>query len=359
MGYFRVYANLYVVLVAEPGGRKSTSMNIGYKFLEQIKGVPFSADCTTKEAIVTAIKRNEQAFVAPIVEGKVIPPLVYSPLTACIDELSDMLGPSQENMVNFLTTIYAKDFYQAETLKRGVVDILGPYFVLLACTTSQWIALQLRSDVISGGFSRRAVFVYEWKRKRVAFPEITADMQASWEQMLDWGRKLKKLSGVFRWSDDARVWFKDWYDNYEIPKDMILRGYFETKHMQLLKVAMLLHVSRSLDLVLEKQDLLEALAILERTEVNMPRAFEGVGRNELNAVAARCLTLITQNGGVMKEKVIYAEMFSEGTTNEIRTILDHLVSSERLVKHWVDLRGHKVCAYFTPERFDKHVKNLG
>lgn len=333
-GYFRIYPNLYVVLVGQPGSRKTTAMSTSKSLMREVKDIPFSAESMTKEAIVnlmTKLERSMNPEKAKLDGSR--GPLVYSPLTICVTELAEFIGPSQEGMTSFLTTVYDQDFYDYGSIKRGQELITGPYLVLLGCTTPAWITARLRDDIISGGFSRRAIFALETERtKRVAFPEVTAEMLVSWEAAVNYARKLKTVQGVFKWTPDARAFYTDWYDNMVIPDDPMLAGYYDTKHAQLLKVGMLLSLSESTELVLKREHLVDALARLDFTERNLHRVFEGIGRNELNAMAQKTLDILRHHGGKMTEKALFSRMFQDGTEFEIRQVLDHLANSDRIVR---------------------------
>lgn len=355
MGYFRVYANLYTVLVGPPGGRKTTAMSIAKNLMREVKDIPFSAESETKEAIIGRMVSTERTMNMELAQkGGSRGPIVYSPLTICVTELAEFIGPSQEGMTTFLTTVYDQDFYDYGTIKRGQELITGPYLVLLGCTTPAWITARLRDDVISGGFSRRAIFALETERgKRITFPTITAEMMQCWVHCVEYCRKLKSLQGVFKWHPDAMKFYDHWYQTMVIPDDPLLAGYYDTKHIQLLKVSMLLAISESMDLVLEERHLKLGLEQLFLTERNLHRVFEGIGRNELNAMASKMLDLLRQNGGVMTEKAVYSKMFQDGNDTEIRQVIEHLTNSDKVVQSNIQKGAISVRAIYLHDKFTR------
>lgn len=325
LGYFQVHPNLYVVLVGPPAGRKTTAMSICKDLLRELKDIPFSAECVTKEKLVQDLATNERSHI--IQEGK--PPLVYTPLTICVTELSQFLGAASAHMVDFLTTIYDQPFYELKTKNKGSESIVGPYIVLLSCTTPAWITARLRDDVISGGFSRRAIFVFEEDEgRRIAFPKITDEMRKAWDNVVSRSRYLMTVAGQFKWHPEAQAFFQHWYENLQIPKDPMVYGYYRSKHIQLLKIAMLISVSERDTLELQKSDLEFGLNILGLIEPNLPRVFEGLGRNELNQIAQSILSML--RGGPLPEKEIFKTFFREGSQDEIQRIIHHLVSTDRI-----------------------------
>jgi hypothetical protein len=342
MGHFKVYPNLYVILVGPPGNRKTSAMTFAKKLLRELN-LPFSAECVTKEKLVVDISEQEKtmADLPDVFKDQ----KVYTPMTVMVTELSELLGAGGVGMINFLTTIYDQDFYELRTKNKGSVNIAGPYLTLLACTTPDWITQYLRSDVISGGFSRRAIFVLETgKAGRIAFPTVTPEMSQGWSALVDYSRKLLQLKGPVVWHPDARRYFEQWYNGLVMPSDPMVIGYYETKHMQLLKIAMLLLVSDSTELVLQVRHLEFGLELLRLAEENLTKVFSGIGRNELNATAAKVIEVLNLapvvsirlpgdreiKGHVMPEKKLKSVLFHSATELEMVQILQHLIDADKI-----------------------------
>lgn len=353
LGPFTIYPNLYVVFVAPPGGRKSTAMDFTGAFLEQF-GLPVTYDSVTKERLVGTMAKNEVAF-QPL-NGD--PPFVYSPLTILSTELSEIVGPSKDSMISFLTTLFdKKGDYKNSTIKRGDEHIVSPYLVLLGCTTPAWITARLRDDVISGGFSRRAIFVYEDEEpERKAIPVVTEEMKSAWDEAVAYAKeKLAMAYGPFRWAPEAQAKYVDWYENQVIPKDPYLTGYFRSKHIQVMKIAQLVSLSESANMVIELHHWDFAFQLLGLIEGNLHRVFEGVGRNELNASASILVDMIRQAGGYLAEKQCYNLMFAHCQEYEIKQIIEHLVNSEKLVKAAINntKTGLAISCLFTQQGFKR------
>ena len=203
MGHFKVFPNLYVVLVGPAGNRKTSAMTPAKNLIRELK-LPFSAECVTKEKLVLDLQAQETIVASMPEIYKDFK--VYTPMTIMVTELSEFLGAGGIGMINFLTTIYDQDYYDIRTKNKGDASIKGPYLTLLACTTPDWITTYLRQDVISGGFSRRAIFVYETdKAGRIAFPEITPEMHTAWQSMVSDAKHLLTLRGPMSWDPAAKM----------------------------------------------------------------------------------------------------------------------------------------------------------
>lgn len=344
LGYFKIYPNLYVVLVGPAGGRKTTAMDICCKLIDKLGTIPYTTDCVTKEKLIMDVRAEERTIAEMPDLHKDLK--IVSPTALFLTELSDFLGPSSIGMVNFLTAIYDRDVYTYKTKNKGSEKLIGPYLTILGCTTPEWITTYLRSDVISGGFSRRTLFIYEWEEgKRIPRPKITDEMVVAWNDCLTHARAISKLCGPMRWSDDASKFFDNWYINLKIPSDSSVIGYFKSKHIQLIKVAMLISLSESTDMVLEIRHLEFGLHLLGLAENNLIRVFQGMGRNELHAVAQKGLDYIlaspkrtVEQGGrkfetnVMPEKTLRGLLFRDAPGRDVNDIMEHLLSTDKVFR---------------------------
>lgn len=341
-GYFKVYPNLYVVLVGPPGNRKTSAMSIAKALIRELGNVPFSAECVTKEKLVLDL--FEQERVIERMSDQYKDQRIYTPMTIMVTELSEFLGAGSVGMVNFLTTIYDQDVYESRTKNKGEVRVTGPFLNLLACTTPDWITTYLRGDVISGGFSRRAIFVLETgKAGRIPFPAVSAEAKLAWDRCIAHARKLEKIHGPLTWEPAAREFYSSWYKALEMPTEETVVGYYETKHMQLLKISMLLAVAEGTELVLRQSHLEGGLALLKLAEENLSKVFAGIGRNELNAAAAKTLEMLARipprkvtldgaerNVSILPEKKLCGMLFSFVNENEMNDVLRHLLSTDKI-----------------------------
>jgi hypothetical protein len=309
-------------------------MNMAKDMLRELGTIPFAATCMTKEALCRYMATQcIRKFPIPDTDKE----KEYTPITLCLTELSHFLGGNSAHMIDFLTTIYDQEVYDAKTKNKGDDIIPGPYLTVLACTTPSNITRYLREDVISGGFSRRALFAFELDEgEPIAFPTVTPEAAQAWKACLEWGRKLESVAGEFKWSAPATVWYKHWYDDLfnglKNHDNLMTRGYYKSKHIQLLKVAMLVVLGETTELVMDKLHLELSLEILNKLEKNLPKVFESMGRNELAPVAARVVELLDMAGQPVPEKKILSEFFRDADTKEIYGIIAHLVNTSKIVR---------------------------
>jgi hypothetical protein len=236
-------------------------------------------------------------------------------------------------MLDFLTTIYDQDFYDRKTKGKGNQIIVGPFVNLLACTVPECITTYLKTDVITGGFSRRAIFVNEFESdKRIPFPELTPAQADAWQSLLLLSEGYKSLCGPLQFTPEARAWFINWYTHYKLPDNLSIRYFHRTKHILLLKTAILFSLAESLEMRITEKHLIVALEAIERSEPNLLRVFQGVGRNVLAAVSVKFMELLEASGGVLPEKKLESLLWSIAKGVDFTEVRDHLERTEKIVR---------------------------
>jgi len=273
MGYFRVYPNLYVVLVGPAGSKKSTAMNVGKKMLAQVAGVEQAVDSTTRERLILDLSTSYK-------DG-------HSSMTAFSSEFGSFVTNSAMDMILFLTDIYESPIEWTHRTKSGGTNkIKAPCLNLEACTTPDWLARALPLDTVGIGLTSRILFIYQHEpRIRPAFPVLSPE-QKELEQILVHDLNIiSEISGQYTLTPDAKIFYEEWYVNRRSSHfslgDSRLNGYFERKPMHLLKVAMILSAATKDETLITTADLDRAFYHIDHAEKHMKKAFTSVGKNPL------------------------------------------------------------------------------
>jgi hypothetical protein len=137
-------------------------------------------------------------------------------------------------------------------------------------------------EAIGGGLTSRMIFVFEHKRgKIVALPWLTPADHSLREKLVRDLERISYMSGNFVVDDTFIEIWVPWYeaqdDNPPFNDDRF-SGYLERRAMHALKLSIILNASRTDEMLVSRQDLERAIAILESTELKMPCAFSGVGK---------------------------------------------------------------------------------
>jgi len=309
-GTYLVYPSMYVILIGPPGRvAKSTAIRMGRRILLGVENIFFGPDSITKEELIRQM--------AKIGMGE-----KQAAMTIHSSEFSSLIDPSGVMMISFLIEIYDGDIaYRYATKGQGRDNIQNPVLNILGATTPSWIATGLPIEVLEHGFIARIIFVYaDRPKKLVPFPtRPNPELVRKLTNDLD---HISRLEGEFIWGEGAKDLYRKYYHTLDktMPTDYRLGGFHSRKKVHMLKVAMLLSIAESDELVIRTVDIEIAWELLVSVEKDMARAFSAVGRHSGASDIEIILERITHAGGMSSEK-IHDEFFAMG---DIRTIGQHI-----------------------------------
>lgn len=336
--YYKVYPNMYVVFVGEPGDKKTTALNVA-RGLVQKTDTPISPPSITKEALTLLLSKSNEK--SPCLKMTTIDNVVheFAHLSIFASEIVTMLsaGGNPIGMIEFLTDIYDREIFEVATKNKGTDMIVGPYITLMACMTPEQTGQMLKQSIITGGFSRRVVFVYgRSKPVGIPFPELTPAQQEAKGALVDMLHKLKDWNGQFRMTPEAKAHFSYWYQQKHLelnkPHPAAHKNWLRSKDVVLIKVCMLLVVAEfGMKNEIDLHHLLKGIEMLDKVEPDIGRIFAGAGRNVGADIAHKLLRCIEESPTrSMSKKQMLALMFNEGNQKEIDEALAFLITTNKL-----------------------------
>jgi len=306
MKRFCWYPSFYIIYVGPPGVvAKSTTIDIAMDLLKQVPGIKFGPNAVTWQALVTAFAAASESFEY---QGEWVP---MSPLTLAASELGSLLNLQDRDMINLLIELWdGKKSYEKVTKMSGNDTIEAPWINLQAGTTPHWIADNMPQAMIGGGLSSRCIFVYgDTKDKYIAYVDehVGKEDQQMRTSLIHDLEQIAMLMGPYKIEPAAREWGRAWYESFwkdavSRMDDQMLEGYAARKQTHLHKIAMVLSASRSDSLVITRDDLELAQAMLLDIEKDMHRVFSRIGRTEDSMQAERFVEYVKRKGTVSYEE---------------------------------------------------------
>ena len=329
--YFDIYPNLFITLVGVQGNRKSTAKDIARDLVvDCFPDLLLSAAVMSREAICKLLGSEAAIRAYRDHTGTLVE---HRPFAMFLNELKNFISIDPQRMVDFLTDIYDRKFFDVGTKNQGSDIIPNPCINLLACETPEWIADRMKDKLIAGGFSRRMVYVYETgERRRIPFPTIPPGGRDAWVRVAETLKRLQTYCGPFAWTPEAIDWYSNWYLRLRARSAPVISAFYQSKQVQMLKVAMGLQLADRGTLILERHSLEAAAALIDTIEPGIQEIGLSVGRNELLGATRDVFSTIRFNGGILPEKRLRALMQTNMTPQEIDTTLRHLVSTDQLVQ---------------------------
>jgi hypothetical protein len=293
-GYYILYPNLFTILVSSSGvGSKTTAAKIGIENLlsKALPGMTIMRGSLTVGFLVDWMTQAAQKS-----------PTGDSEVTVFCEEFKVFAKGlyADSGLIENLTKLYDCGVFEYNTKGRGIYKVERPCINLIACSTPEWLTTGSAADFIGGGFSSRIIPVAILKNEKIIpWPEMTSVEKQFEGGLIKDLTQIGTLSGPVFVTQEAKDYFSSWYiphmkGEFRNP-DRRLEGYYSKKGDQVLKVAMILSVSQSDDLVILPDHIEMALALMGKLEQNIPFAFQGVAWGEAAKFQDRILVKIREH----------------------------------------------------------------
>jgi len=354
-GRFKIYCNLYVVLVAEPGTcRKTQAISYGTRILNEVSSIITSADVITREALLEDLE--ESADDAQLEDGTIFK---HASLSVISRELESFLGQKKENtkMLVLLTDLFDCEElpFKYRTKRSGSNVAPAVFFNLLGATTPESLASCLPSIAIGGGLTSRTLYIWaENKEHKVPIPEMSAETEEIKRKLIKDLAAISRIVGEYNYSSNSRKKWIEWYEEYEerdpkrICTDYAFHSWYSRKPLYIIKLAVILTAAKGNSLIVEWPEFQEAIALLEEVERTMGKAFSAVGRSDITADVAEVRAIIESHKSISEKMLmhlVWRNIDSAKFENVIMTVLKSGVAR----KEFVGPKGQKGIWYYWEE----------
>jgi len=353
LGRIKVFPNLYVVLVAEPGiARKSQAITYGVEIMNEIDSIFMSADAITKEALLQDLECAKATFDdCGVNKG-------YCSLNIVSKEFESFLGQKKENtkMLVLLTDLFDahEGPWRYRTKGSGDNVINNVFLNILAATTPGSLASSLPSVAIGGGLTSRILFIWSsGGHKKIAYPAFTQAMLDMRVKLVHDLSVLARTAGNYTFSTDARGRWEKWYKFYDersperICKDPAFHGWYSRKPTFILKIAMILTASKSNSMILEWKEIYAAVEIIVEAEELMGKTFSAIGRSDVAPDVDLVKTVINQHGSV-SEKQLLQIVWRDVDSKKFDNVIDTILKSGEAKRSYTGPNGEKGIWYYSP-----------
>lgn len=303
---YKLYPNIFVFLIGHSGIRKGPPVKLAKDLVSKVANTRVISGRASIQAIIRdlsqtrtqengSILSDSSAFIA---SGEFAASLVEDPqaLTILTDLYDAHYNDKWENSLKG-----GGDVNKNEVLK-------DPYITLLGASNQVHFKDVIPKSALGGGFIARSFIVLEEKRNRLNSltrrPTKTIDTN-KWAEYL---KVLAQVKGEFHWDEDAIECYDKWYYRFSEEVHDDKTGTLSRIGDSVLKVAMLLSLSRSPDLHLTVLDIEDALLACQNFFSNINRTMlSGQADTELGKQIGIVLEELVRNhedGGFMRHKIL-------------------------------------------------------
>jgi hypothetical protein len=251
---YKLYPNIYVLLVGKSGIRKGPPVAMAKHLVQLVDNTRVIAGRITIQSAITKLK---SAVTKP--DGK-------APITDAIAGLfsSEFASFIVEDpaALTILTDLYDGHYnttWENSTKGGGDEKLKNPCITLLGASNEVHFRDAVPDNALGGGFVARTFIIHADKKSGVNSlterPEHIADVNELAKHLF----KLSKLKGQFIWSREGKELYDEWYRRFSEGEYSDTTGTIDRLHDHILKAAMLISLSRDVDLHLTLGDIKEAI----------------------------------------------------------------------------------------------------
>lgn len=329
-GSFKIYPNLYVILLGVPGTRKSTAIKLASRVIRHAGYNTFSAEKTTKERFLLDLSGADATETA---DGFLDLDLNKTDSECFIanDEFNDFFGNNILEFVSLLGVLWDYEgTYESKVKNSASVYIQNPTINILGGNTQTTFANTFPPEVMGQGFFSRMIAVYaEDTQRRITFPRepTKEEMQYLIDHLFAMRENCVGQMGI---SPEAMEYLDDIYQNWEPLEDTRFAHYCNRRLTHLIKLIML-HCAMRLDMTIQPEDVTYANTILSHTEHYMPKAFGEYGKAKNSGSTHKILHIIEEASEAVTFEELWSKVCSDITDlNQLSDIMKNLTAAKKI-----------------------------
>jgi hypothetical protein len=236
-------------------------------------------------------------------------------------ELSVFITASQFSITCLSDLWDSKEgIYQYGTRGKGEWNINEPIVSLLGGSAQNWLVKSVPADAVGGGFTRRVNFVLATKKEFK--PDPLKRPLADKDDLVEDLRYMSQIRGQFSLTPGALRLLKVYHDSCD-PNDFDDEAsavYKTSKWANAGKLAEIIAISRSDNLVINELDLQMAIDKVEDVAKDLKIVFRAVGESDLASASDRVIRFLETRGFASRGEILQFN-WRNFTANELDVII--------------------------------------
>jgi len=347
-GEFRVMPNMYVMLMGDPGTRKSTAIKMAKKLLAGSGYDKFSGDRTSKEKFLIDLegiedeegKIRDKGGVMEQMFGDAATDGVAKEVFVCADEFNEFVGTGNLEFLSLLGSLWDWDdelrpFKQRLKTSRSV-SIFQPTISILAGNTHAGFSAAFPPAAIGQGFLSRLILVYgEGSGKKITFPEKPDEVLRGQiiEQLVE---IMSTVHGEATMTQKARDMLEVIYRGFKGLDDSRFAHYSTRRFTHLLKLCLIVSACE-LRTEICAEDVLFANTLLSFAEHRMPQALGEFGKAKHADVTTRILQFLENSTTPATIPMLWKQVQSDlDNIQELQKLMQNLQQAAKV--QWVQTK---------------------
>lgn len=261
-GAYKLYPNIYVMLHADSGLKKGPPVGLAKALVKRVNNTRIISGRSSIQGILKELG-TAQTIPGGKINAKSVGFIVASEFSSSL--VSDPAA------MTILTDLYDRQYNEGEwrsLLKMDTFSLKDPTISMLVATNEAHFEDFIASKDMKGGFIGRMFVIAEsevphlnplWKKMSV-IPDR--------DKLAEYLKIISKLEGEFIWGEGAGELYDPWYRDFytQVKKNDVKdpTGTIQRFGDSVLKVAMLLSLADSPELILTRDNVQEAINVCEK-----------------------------------------------------------------------------------------------
>lgn len=328
----RIFPNLFVALVANPGIGKSLIISQIRDFWTAAgEQLPVAPSTITRAALMEFLREQT------IGQDNENLQAVHIGLFAA-SELGNLLPAHDLAWLNTLNDLYdCPPTIEERTVKRGAISISNPYIHIVGGTQPKYLSSILPEEAYGMGFVSRLLMVYAGDNPSPGDifhgPKLDMTLRVKLDQDL---KKIMKLKGEFQFKKAAMDMLNEWNAAGQEPKPTHprLQSYTQRRLLSIIKMSMSFSASDRGDMLITPNDIQRSFDLLHPTEAIMPQIFMEMERGTFGQVIEETLAYIWQQYMLKKSPIpeprIVNYLINKVPQNQVMYTIQLMVNSSKI-----------------------------
>lgn len=330
-GNGRIYPNLYMMFVGDPGKRKSTAIK---DMKRTLKATGYSSMCGNKVTMekyladlagVGEDSENDISFGISLGLNDFVESYIAQ------DEFSAFIGINNYPFITLLGDFWdIDDNYTYRTKSGKSIEVPNPIVNILGATTPSQFNTIFPPAIGEQGFLSRLIIVNIPEAKRKISRPLPSDRNIV-DSVTDSLRELRSLKGEAIISEEVWQKLDDIYTDFIPIEDSRFSHYSTRRHTQLLKLCLITMASRN-TLEMTVEDVIFSNTLLAFTEYYMPQALGQYGKNKDGDVSSKIVSFLLQKFPTpMSTAELLIPVGTDIKARELVDVLNNLVITGKIV----------------------------
>lgn len=342
-GHFKIFPNLYTMLIGTAGARKSTPIKLCKKLLRLSGYETIAADKTSKEKFLVDLAGGSDSDndASPAKLDDILDQNLFGDqddttnreMFIMADEANDFFGHGNIEFLSLLGNLWDYEGNFTYRIKTGKsLSIHNPSISILSANTPTGFAMAFPSEVLGQGFFSRLMLIHgEPSGRKIAFPKgMSEDLIAYFVSRFQEIRG--NICGPLDLDPDAEQTLEKIYATFSNIGDQRFESYSTRRFAQLLKLC-IIHCAARCGTSVSREDVIKANTVLSHAERYMPKALGEFGKSRNSDISHKIVELISSRSleGLVSFKVIFTEVQRDlEKPADLMVLLQSLMAADRI-----------------------------